>query len=293
MKETKIVAVIVGFLAAIVFAASAHAQDRVVIGDKEIPSLQFLADEALKLGSPAKPAAPRVTIDMGIAGGQLKNTISWPWDQSFKRSDNSDTRGVDLDATVRLTDSLNVGFHFKRDGLHNSTIRERHEYHHSDGKTVREQEWVNPGENMGTRQYKEVYATIAIPHSFGHSIIGGFAWDSINENQRYEDVYGGITESGHQNAYRGVLVGGKGVQNFRALTADYAVRLDFTPLGLNSINGNLRSHMVEVSETAIWNFSPHVGIGGGHEFVTHWTRSTSFHQDQGGHRFLLKTRLAF
>jgi len=284
MKELKLVAVIVGFLAVIVFAASAHAQDRVVIGDQEIPPNVVLAIEALRpvVQPPAKLAAPRIMIDVAYIFGTV--AMSTAGNNNTSGENKWDVKGVNIEGRVRLTDIATLGYN----QIHTDLTNGRGRYEDLTGV----QTYALNLHVSGETNYRELYGSFKIPNSHDHSLVVGLAKNEVVDLSHFTNQsYSGIDPAGNPIFYYeqgltratrthvGLVVGGEGNHDWSPLMVAYSGRYypwlsrndrqEFSIGGQKPFDNDTRSSGLVLAGSATWFVDQHhhAGLNGGVKYV--------------------------
>lgn len=287
MKQLKIVAAVVAFLAIIVWAASASAQE----------------------------PAPRLTVDINyganLIGHGFVSAFDYPNRPTLTSGKSYDDNGVGIAAKVAVTNIVSVESRYEHVSLRNAQFftddRERYQGGNVPGLQT-EPDFQAAG---GSVNYWEVSGSFKLPKTHGHSLVAGVAKEKLNRDFFSSEIGGtdGAFYAIHAS-HVGLVVGGAGKQKLSNVTFDYAGRLyprmarrDYQTSGNGTYpSPDSSSFGYEVRGTATWMFANHIGLTGGYEFRRMGTDSSPMgangqpwptHENQDNQGFVVGTRFSF
>ncbi|MBI2068954.1 MAG: hypothetical protein HYT67_02565 [Candidatus Yanofskybacteria bacterium] len=234
MKQLKIVAAVVSFLAIIVWAASSSAQER-------------------------------VTVDVNYVGGELMRSVRFPSapGPNLRHGHKYVVNGIDIEAVASITEIVAVEGRYQRKVLGNaryftdldiSGFRGRHEE-------------PDFGADSQKTDYIEVAGSMRLPKTHGHSLLVGVARATTEQRWRWEDPFGGIYRHRNRSDYLGLVYGVEGTQGLGSLTFDYSARRYYHLMRkVNDAPNRLPASGFELGGSATWAIAEHFGVRGGYSF---------------------------
>src|SRR3989344_4251045 len=166
-------------------------------------------------------AQERVGVEVVYAGGKLSDMCSYPLDRTLRPGKQPDTNGIAVNAEVRLTDIVSVGYRFEHLGLRHSQFVIESVL--TNGEVQRMAE-PNPNAATSTVAYQEWFGSFKLPKTHSHALIVGLAKSSFEQEWSWREQ-GGIGKSKYGSSETGLVVGGQGRQTAGPLTFDYTGRL--------------------------------------------------------------------
>jgi len=279
----KVLLVVLAAIVVILSPATGLAQKLVIIeGGEVLPELNL----------PEKPSEPptkepRVTVDINYVVGEHQKVFVY--EPFVKDGKLYNIDGIDFTIKLRLDEMGSIGYRSERVGLSNA-------FNTLEGADYERRVRRDIVFHDGSAKYRELFGSLKLPKSYGHSLVIGFAKSVFERSWQY-----GFVVNNREDSFTGLVLGGEGRQKVGKLSFNYSGRWYPRPYekvsSSSASDEGFQSSGYELRGMATWAITKHLGLTGGYEFRRFMTdRRGSWlpmSEEQTVKGFLVGTRLSF